>query len=197
MPPDSLQLLPGLTESELVGFRWSSYDVPFWARENSAAGRWNHAGIGSTQYWSLTPDAAWAELIRQEDLNSEADLDGVRMPFWVARFPSGMIVDLRLAEERDRWQVDEPDLVAEDWSACQVLGTRIRQQHRGVIAPCAALAGHGNLTVFGRRRAIEWDHRPVLTSTVPASRVAIGRPAPGLVDRVIRRPPAPSGPTLF
>jgi RES domain-containing protein len=193
---DLLELLPAAA-AELTAFRWSTYDVPFWARPNSRDGRWNYADVDSTQYWSLTPSAAWAALIRHENLRTEADLDLVRMPFWVCRVPPATLVDLRLAQERERHQVSEEALIDDDWSACQQLAVRLREHVRGVIAPSAALPEHANLTLFGRRRAIDWEHRPALASTIPASRAAIGRPPADLVDRVRRLGPTASGDRLF
>ena len=181
-----------------VAFRWSSYDVPFWARANTRPGRWNLADGTSTQYWSLTPGAAWAELIRHENLRTEQELDVVRMPFWVCRAPSGMVIDLRRADERERFGITEEQLLADDWSACQELSELLRERAHGVIAPAAALPADANLTLFGARRAIRWEKPPALASVVPTARVAVGRPPPGLVDRVRRRPepPRPSE-TLF
>jgi RES domain-containing protein len=182
----------------LVAFRWSSYDVPFWARPNTRPGRWNLADGTSTQYWSLTPEAAWAELIRFEDLQTEADLDLVRMPFWACRAASAMVVDLRRPDVREEFGIAEEQLISEDWSACQELSELLRERARGVIAPCAALPEHGNLTMFGARRAIKWDKSPALTSVLPATKAAVGRPPDGLIDRVRRRPtPSPEPERLF
>src|SRR5262249_46321421 len=69
----------------LTAFRYCDYDVPFWARKNTRPGRFHALGDPPTQYWALCPEAAWAKLIRHEDLRSEAELDLVRMPIWVAR----------------------------------------------------------------------------------------------------------------
>ncbi len=185
---------------EYVAFRWTDYDVPFWARENSRDGRWNIAGQDATQYWSLTPEAAWAELIRSENLRTENDLDQVRMPFWIARIPSLGLLDLRLDDERERHGVTDAELIGDEWTPCQELATRLRGAVRGVIAQSAALPEHASLTLFGRRRAIDWSRRPALTSTVPATEAAIGRPPPeyNLLERTRRRlPPGPFGDRLF
>lgn len=186
---------------EVVAFRWTDYDVPFWARENRRDGRWNYAGQEPAQYWSLTPEAAWAELVRSENLETEADLDLVRMPMWIARFPTLGLVDLQLVDQREKYKVSEGLLIDDDWTICQELGTALRDSAtRGVITPSAALSGHASLTVFGRRRAIDWTTRRALASTVPATRVSLGRPPPefDLLSRVRRRtPPGPFGDRLF
>jgi RES domain-containing protein len=181
----------------LTAFRWSSYDVPFWARPNNREGRWNVLDGTCTQYWSLSPDAAWAELIRHEGLATEAELDLVRMPVWVCHVSSAFIVDLQREDERERFGITYDELISDDWSPCQALAGRLRAQHQGIIAPCAALPAHPNLTLFGPRRSIKWMGTPGLASVIAAGRVAIGRPPEGLIDKV-RRPVVPVLPdTLF
>jgi RES domain-containing protein len=188
---EPLALLPA-ARTEFTAFRWSSYDVPFWGRPNSRDNRWNYAQVGATQYWALTPEAAWAELIRHEDLLTEEELELVRMPIWVCRIATVMLVDLRLAAERDRHGISYDDLIDDDWTPCQRLAVVLRERVRGVITPSAALPDHANITLFGPRRAIDWHSRPALASTLPTSRAAIGRPPDGLIPRVrrhARRPP--------
>lgn len=169
-----------------MAFRWTTYDVPFWARGNSRPGRWHRVGDLPTQYWSLTPEAAWAELIRHEGLYEEAELDLVRMPLWVCRIPKASLVDLHVAELRRRYGLEADDLVDEDWNACQGARAALEADARGVIAPSPALPGHANVTLFGARRAISWTRQPILTSTIPAALSAIGRPPEGLLARVHR-----------
>jgi RES domain-containing protein len=179
---------PIVRAEDLVAFRYSSYDVPFWVRPNTLAQRWNLALEGPTQYWSLTPDAAWAELIRFNELTTEGELDNVRIPIWVCRLPSMGLIDLRQPDARDRYRLTISDLTAEDWSACQSAATAMRSEGvRGILSPSAALASATNVTLFGPRRAIALDRHPALASAVPASVVAIGRPPAKLVQRVIRR----------
>lgn len=180
--------LPGVgadAATTLVAFRWTTYDVPFWARPNSRSGRWHAAGDGCTQYWSLDPEAAWAELIRHERLTHEHELDLVRMPFWTCRVRPTRLVDLRDSEVRAQHGIGHAELVGDDWIACQRLAAGLRKSGvAGVVSPSAALPSASNLTLFGPRRAIEWSTRPVLASTVPAAVAALGRPPRGLVDRV-------------
>lgn len=171
-----------------MAFRYSSYDVPFWVRPNTQAQRWNLAGEGCTQYWALTPDGAWAEHIRANDVETEVELDEVRIPIWICRLSCMDLVDLREAEVRDRYGLTAGDLTSPDWSACQRAATSMRAAGvRGLLAPSAALADATNVTLFGPRRLIAFDRRPALASAVPAAVVAIGRPPHNLLDRVIRR----------
>lgn len=189
---ESEQLAVPLPTVTAVGsvtlFRWTSYDVPFWARKNSRAGRWHHVGDPPTQYWSMSPEAAWAELIRAENLRTEEELDLVRMPLWACRAPSAGLVDLSSADSQSHHGITIDHLVEDSWDACQELGRQIRSDGSpGVIAPCAALDGHHNVTIFGARRKIDWRDRPALARAVPATIVAIGRPPVGLLEQVRRR----------
>jgi hypothetical protein len=119
------------------------------------------------------------------------------MPIWVCRTPSTFVVDLRRPDERERFRITHDELIDDNWDACQTLAEDLRQHNQGVIAPCAALPAHANLTLFGPRRSIKWDGRPALSSVIAAGRVAIGRPPESLVDRV-RRPSVPLMPeSLF
>lgn len=196
MAAEPLALLPA-AETEFTAFRWSSYDVPFWGRPNTRDNRWNYADVGPTQYWALTPEAAWAELIRHEDLQTEDELDLVRMPIWVCRIPTVMLVDLRLTSERERHGITYDDLINDDWGPCQRLAVVLRDYVRGLITPCAALPDHANITLFGPRRAIDWHSRPALASTLPTSRAAIGRPPDGLIPKVRRASYVPPVDRLF
>lgn len=185
--------------ADLVAFRWSSYDVPFWARPNTRPGRWNRLGDEATQYWSLSPEACWAELIRHEDLHSEDELDLIRVPFWVCRVSCMMLVDFSDPQTRDDHDIGEDELVGDDYRPCQDLGASVRARGLavGVVAPSAALPGHRNLTLFGPRRPITWGRQPALASAIPTAQAAIGRPPEGLVDRVRRLLPGRPADRLF
>jgi RES domain-containing protein len=183
-----------VARGSLTLFRWTSYDVPFWARANTRPGRWNTEREAPTQYWSMTPEAAWAELVRAEDLRTEADLDLVRMPLWVCRIPALGLEDLTDAATQTAHGISAEALVADDWTACQRLASTLRATTRGVMAPSAALDGHANVTIFGGRRAIDWRDRAALARAVPTTQTAIGRPPRGLLGGV-RRPADGSGAT--
>jgi RES domain-containing protein len=172
----------------LTAFRYCDYDVPFWVRRNTRPGRFHELGDAPTQYWALCPEAAWAELIRHEDLHSEADLDLVRMPIWVARVPRAGLIDLRIQTNQDMLGADDEALTADTWGAAQAVAQRLRRDGSvtGIISPSAALPGHANLTLFGARRAVDWHSKPTLASTLSAIRAAIGRPPEGLLKSVRR-----------
>lgn len=189
--------LPISTPGSLTAFRYCSYDVPFWARGNTRPGRWHRVGDPPTQYWSLCPEAAWAELIRAEEFETEEDLDLVRMPLWVCRVPVAGIMDLRDPQLQDRYGITAAEIVGDDWTPCQQAAIALRSDARGILAESAALLGHASMSLFGARRAVDWHTRPALASTLATTQAAIGRPPLGVVERVRHVGPAPHAPQLF
>lgn len=181
----------------LTAFRYSDYDVPFWARPNSRPGRWHDVGDQPTQYWSLTPDGAWAELIRAKDLYTEAELDLVRMPVWVCRVSKQGLVDLLDADAQESCAITPLQMISDDWGPCQQAARSLRRHCRGIISPNPGLDGHSNLTLFGARRAIDWQATPALASALPAAIAAIGRPREGMIPRVRLRTGAGPQALLF
>lgn len=177
-----------LTESTLfdgVAFSYSNYDTPFWVRSNSEPGRWHSEGDGPTQYLSTTVEGAWAELIRAEGLGSEAEVSLIRMPMWVAEVRVQRIADYGTFEKAADAGFPPDALVEEDYERCQVEGRRLREAgYQGVLAPSAALPEALNLTLFGAKVASRWGIRPLLASSIPATRIAIGSPPEGVVEKV-------------
>jgi hypothetical protein len=169
-----------------IAYRWSDYDTPVWARPNSAAQRWNRTREAPTQYLSLSPEGAWAELIRTEDLTSVAAVRLVRMPLWALRVRETRVADYATFEKAEAAGFPPDALVEEDHERCRAEGTRLRERgFRGVLAPSAALPGAVNLTLFGARLAVEWgceDRR--LASFVAARQLAVGHPPEDLLPRV-------------
>jgi RES domain-containing protein len=178
--------LPPTTKLEdLTVFRYSNYDTPFWARSNTQPGRWHVPGEGAVQYLSLSSDGTWAELLRNENLRSEDEAALVRMPLWTASVNQAMVVDYRDFSTADAAGFAAEALVDDDWERCQDEGRRLRDLgFKGVLAPCAALPGEVNLTLFGPRVAATWQSSPALVSFIPARIVTTGAPPPGLTDRV-------------
>lgn len=166
-------------------FRYSSYDVPFWARSNTTDERWHSAGDGPTQYLSATPDGAWAELIRNENLRSEADLALVQMPLWQAQVDEARIADYRDFETAERAGFDPEVLINEDQSMCRAEGRRLREAgFAGVLYPSAALPGEQNLALFGPRILLPWGASRKLASGIPANKLTVGAPPADLLPRV-------------
>jgi hypothetical protein len=167
------------------GFRYANYDTPFWSRPNTLPGRWHLPGEGPTQYLSLSPAGAWAELIRHEELHTEDEVAQVRTKLWVAELNAGNLADYSDFERARAAGFDPEALVDGDHSRCQREGTRLRSlEYRGVVTPSAALPGAINVTLFGARYAIRWMVQPLTASAIPAAIAAIGAPPPGIGGRV-------------
>jgi hypothetical protein len=173
-----------------VAFRWSDYDVPLWARPNSSALRWNRARQDATQYMSLTPEGSWAELIRAERLLSTDELRLVSMTMWALQIHETNLADYSTFEKAHDAGFPPDALVSENYERCQVEAKRLHGLgFRGVLAPSAALPGAVNLTLFGRRLAVPWDYpqASLMTSFVPAKKLAVGRPPDELLPLVRQR----------
>jgi hypothetical protein len=175
---------PATTTFKGVAFRYSNYDTPFWVRPNTQPGRWHSPGEGATQYLSTTTDGAWADLIRNEDLRSEADAAMVSMPLWQARVETYLVDYSTFAlAERSGFAADA--LVDDDQQRCRAEGRRLRDLgYAGVLAPSAALPGATNLTLFGPRVSTSWESEPSLASAIPATVLTHGAPPRGLVAHV-------------
>lgn len=176
---------PLVVDVDTIAHRYSSYDTPFWARENTQPGRWHAYRDGPTQYLSLSTDGAWAELMRNEELTMEDEVAMVSVQMWAVAVNLAMIVDYSTFEQADAAGFDPEALVDEDDARCQQEGARLRQlRYNGVLAPSAALPGAINLTLFGARMASTWNRPPLLASSLRASVITKGAPPPGLLIQV-------------
>jgi RES domain-containing protein len=176
-----------LVEIKATAYRYSSYDTPLWASENSRAGRWHRRGDGPTQYLSMSADGAWAELIRYEELETEYEVAMVSVSMWAAAITQGRVANYSTFDLAEAAGLDPAALVNDDFEICQQEGARLRSLGlSGVIAPSAALPGAVNLTLFGPRFASRWGRRPLVDSAIPATIIAKGAPPPGLLGEVRR-----------
>jgi hypothetical protein len=66
-----------------VDRRW-----PFlWEDSSQPPGRWHATGEGPAQYLADTPDGAWAEFLRHEEITDPADLEGIARHLWAIELP--------------------------------------------------------------------------------------------------------------
>jgi hypothetical protein len=176
---------PPVVHVDEIAHRYSSYDTPFWARENTQPGRWHERRHGPTQYLSLSTDGAWAELIRNEELTTEDEVAMVSVQMWAVAVDQAMIIDYSTFGRAEAVGFDPEALVDEHYGRCQQEGARLRQLgFSGVLAPSAALSGAINLTLFGPRMASTWKRPPLLSSSLPATVITKGAPPPGLLAHV-------------
>ena len=151
----------GVQTVDAIAYRYSSYDTPFWARENTEPGRWHARGDGPTQYLAMSTDGSWAELIRNEELRTEDEVALVSVPMWAVRVHQAMVVDYSTFHRAEAAGFDPAALVDEDYGPWQSEGARLRALgYSGILAPSAALPGEINLTLFGARMASAWDRPP-------------------------------------
>ena len=162
------------------GFTWSSKDQP--------PARWHGEGQGPVQYLAGTPDGAWAEFLRHEEIVDTAELDGIERRIWAVDVPDGEVaraVDVVL----------EPALIrggADTYRACQHHATQLRDSGaQGLRAPSAALdAASGYRSENGG--LVISDPLPSTTYAMFGQRTHwtgwmchdVGRPHPALVARV-------------
>jgi hypothetical protein len=140
-----------------LGFRHADSRYPFfWEGEDQPAARWHEGGAGPVQYLADTPDGAWAEFLRHEEITDTADLAGIERSLWAVGLPE----DIDGAE---------PVTVAEatgglsSYPACQAYATSRRAAGVTMLtAPSAALlpgAARGEVTDAGLREAPDRDGR--------------------------------------
>jgi len=138
---------------ELIAYRCAAWETPFWFDPNPQAGRYNRAGEGPTTYLGLHPLTPWAEYLRANGLQTEAELLSVRPPTWAVRvtLEADEVVELSF-ERPDPLCAD--DLVDDDHSACQAFATALRLDPaapKAIIAPSAALPGTSSLVLLAPR----------------------------------------------
>ena len=119
-----------------IWFRNADGRYPFfWNSDRQPPARWHGERDGPAQYLSSTPDGAWAEFLRHEEITDPADLDGIHRAIWA--------VELELERE----SLAEPKLPAAAFAGGRESHARCREEARrlramgasGLKAPSAAL----------------------------------------------------------
>jgi RES domain-containing protein len=73
----------------MIAFRQVDARYPFlWEDASQPAGRWHGEGEGPAHYFADTPDGAWAEFLRHEDIDDPADLRTIRRQMWAVEIGS-------------------------------------------------------------------------------------------------------------
>jgi RES domain-containing protein len=106
-----------------------------WASARQPEGRWHAPGHGPVQYMADSPDGAWAELLRHEEIREVDDLGGIARALWAVELPEVPDARPNLDDATVRGDQDS-------YAACQVEAERIREVgNDGLVAPSAALRG--------------------------------------------------------
>ena len=105
-----------------------------WETSDQPPGRWHGEGEGPVQYLASTPDGAWAELLRQEEIADADDLLGVERSLWA----------LEVDEASER--IAEAELAAgvvtgglDSYAACRVEARLLTAGSSALSATSAAL----------------------------------------------------------
>jgi hypothetical protein len=171
---------------ELIAFRLANYETPLWSVENFAAGRYNEADSGFTQYLSLHPLTPWAELLRNEDRRTSERALLMRYPLWAIRAQlDDDPLELTFDNAGD-FGVAPEALVGDDHGPCRSLARCFRAGGpRAFIAPSAALPGTRNLIVLEPRVLAFFNQAPVDAIDWPGALASQdGRCPDGLWDLV-------------
>jgi RES domain-containing protein len=133
----------------------------------------------------LDANAPFAEILRHEDLRTEADAATLMTTIWQLRVDEGAVADYSSFELAEAAGFPAEALVEDDQQRCQAEADWLMSHGvRGLLSPSAALPGSINLTLFGPRVAIPWDAEVSLASTIRAGKLTTGHPPRGLVSRV-------------
>ena len=60
------------------------------------AGRWHGDGEGPAHYFADTPDGAWAEFLRHEEIDDPADLQTIRRQMWAVEIGEAPAVPVEI-----------------------------------------------------------------------------------------------------
>jgi RES domain-containing protein len=72
----------------MIAFRHVDPRFPFlWESAAQPPARWHESGEGPVHYLADTPDGAWAELLRHEEIRDPGDLAGIRRSLWAVEIP--------------------------------------------------------------------------------------------------------------
>jgi len=122
----------------MIVFRQVDARYPFlWEDASQPAGRWHAAGEGPAHYFADTPDGAWAEFLRHEEITDPVDLATIRRQLWSVEIGG-------LPAETARVPRSIATGSPETYPACHQAARELRA--RGVsafVAPSAALKPGG------------------------------------------------------
>lgn len=118
----------------MIAYRHADRRFPFlWEGGGQPPARWHDAGDPPTQYLSDTPDGAWAEFLRHEEITDPADLATVARALWVVELGDEQLPASRLPGAT---LLGSPTT----YPVCRAEARRLRRAGRlGLTAPAAAL----------------------------------------------------------
>ncbi len=82
----------------MMAYRHADPRFPFlWETDAQPPARWHARGEGPVQYFPDTPDGAWAEFLRHEEITDPAELALIRRALWVVELPDEPAVEPSLS----------------------------------------------------------------------------------------------------
>jgi hypothetical protein len=169
----------------VICYRFASYATPLRTVPAALPARYSQGDEDEpTQYLALHPLGPLAELMRNADLRSAAQVRAVQTRTWALEVPLDDLLEIAF-DTAHQFGISAEDLVADDRSACHELAAQLRGQIPGMVVPSAALPATWNVVLFGARVAAPYLTEPVSTLDIPASITAEhGRPLLSLLDIV-------------
>lgn len=172
----------------MIVFRQADPRYPFlWSDATQPAGRWHADGEGPAHYFADTPDGAWAELVRHEEITEPEDLTTVRRALWAIELDEAPLKPVSLV----------PAVLTggrSTYRTCQEHARRLRASGaRRLSAPSAALLPGGATArevVDGTERdAVPRNGRVIVVFGDPEGIVGWkavdrGAPPPDVLNRV-------------
>jgi hypothetical protein len=171
----------------VICYRHADPRLPFFVESAAQPpARWHDVGEGPVQYLSDTPDGAWAELLRHEEITETEDLANVRRALWAVDVPDEDHVEPSLP----------PDTLTGGpgtYPACREEARRIRADGApGIVASSAGLLrgrARGWRVDGGLEPAPDRDGRTIVLfgrrpDLVGWAATAEGRPRDDILDAV-------------
>ncbi len=122
----------------MIVFRQADHRYPFlWSDPSQPAARWHGDGEGPAHYFADTPDGAWAELLRHEEVSDPEDAATLRRALWAIEIGDEPLKAVSLNMTTVTGGRDT-------YGACQSHARRLRARGaRRLVAPSAALVAGG------------------------------------------------------
>jgi hypothetical protein len=132
----------------MIVYRHADPRFPFlWEDASQPPARWHGPGEGPVQYFADTPDGAWAEFLRHEDITDEAELVNVRRALWAIELPDDLVL------------LETPGLSQrvltggiETYEACQREARRLRAKGAKALRAISGIAAWGSARLESERR---------------------------------------------
>jgi RES domain len=159
----------------MIGFRQCDARCPLlWEGTAQPEGRWHGADEGPAHYFADTPDGAWAEFLRHEEIRDPADLATIRRAIWVVDLGDAPAIAPSLPHEMMCGN-------RSTFAACQAAARDLRAAgHQRLDVPTAALrpghaAGH-HVTANTASAPHARDGRTLVVFGEPADLNLVGWP---------------------